>query len=115
MHVYSKLAAAALACLVSGCGTFVNTYWCYPCGGGNGLPEQFRVYGGIRNDVQMLREVKHSDPCTLAIAPLIVLDMPLSLVADTLTLPACLAVQLSKASDGNTDVGPRPQTLVVAE
>jgi len=94
MRACFALAVAALACLLSGCGTFVNTFWFYPCSGGSSnQPEPFRVYGGVQNDVQMLREVKPADPCALAIAPLIVLDMPLSFVADTLTLPLILAAQ----------------------
>ena len=95
----------SLVCLSagSGCGTFGNTF--ITCGGGAGTRPH--IYGGIENDIKMLdsawfpseteeektaatRQVSRG---TLALAGtlLIAVDLPLSLAADTVTLPWIVA------------------------
>jgi uncharacterized protein YceK len=76
------LAAVMVPCL-SGCGTFCNTVWWIPEEGG------MRVYGGVRAELENFQQ-----------APVaFTLDLPLSLVGDTLTLPFVLVNQFGKASE----------------
>jgi uncharacterized protein YceK len=104
--------AAVLACALSGCGTFVN------CTSGR------EIYGGIKQDAQNgashLAEA-FSGPCpSLSQFPdnpssgkqtlirtfcagcgvgMLALDLPVSAVADTLTLPITIPATLMKPSD----------------
>jgi uncharacterized protein YceK len=80
------LLLAALAC--AGCGTTVNL-----------ATRENRVYGGVRNDIDAIEGLFEGAPAAdthldaasmlvvVAVAFLPALDLPLSLVADTLTLP----------------------------
>jgi hypothetical protein len=91
----------SLVCLSAGggCGTFGNTF--IPCGAGAGTRPH--IYGGIENDVEWLksawipseteeektaatRPVSRST-AALVVTLLIAVDLPLSLAADTITLP----------------------------
>src|SRR4051794_25427740 len=79
-----------LATLAGGCGTFVNTLWFTPDEGGK------RAYGGVRADVQYVRQTatepaEHETVLGRAgKATLMALDVPFSLVGDTVLLPVNL-------------------------
>ncbi|WP_414738004.1 YceK/YidQ family lipoprotein [Gemmata algarum] len=79
-----------LLTLASGCGTFCNTVWWIPSEGGQ------RVYGGVRAEAGEVKRLAVSpSPHETAwdrfrVASLLVLDLPLSAVGDTLTLPYVL-------------------------
>src|SRR5262245_48986038 len=83
----SSLPLLALAALSAGCGTATNNVWLTPIEGGQ------RVYGGVQVDCEILRdefrEGRESGPRlrTLLFASL---DLPLSAVGDTLSLPYAL-------------------------
>ena len=81
------LFAAALTCSMSACGTFCNNFWWIQEEDGG------RIYGGVRADYGLARDAILETPGMqgasdrnrmLAFA---VLDMPLSVVGDTLSLP----------------------------
>ena len=86
------------AALCSGCGTLLNTAYFLPCEGGQ------RVYGGVRLDWDAAVENNGNTPA-LAAAVLLA-DLPLSLVGDTLTLPYTLALAIRR--EGQSD-GPGSQ------
>ena len=77
---------AGLPPLAAGCGTVANTVWFTPEEGGK------RVYGGVRADLEGCREFIGSDSGP-PIRPwfdarfLYFLDLPVSAIADTVTLP----------------------------
>jgi uncharacterized protein YceK len=76
------------ATLLSGCGTAANTLWFIPEEGG------MRVYGGVRADWEAAHRSYPPDinlPRYLAIV-----DMPLSAVGDTLTLPFTVPAALCR-------------------
>ena len=78
------LAAALAAALLSGCGTIFNF--------ASGDPE---LYGGVQNDLTFIQKPKETGPGVgsgKAAFLLLPVELTLSLVADTLTLP--LAVYL---------------------
>jgi uncharacterized protein YceK len=80
---------AALTAGLGGCGTAANTLWLAPFEGGQ------RVYGGVRTDMEIVRQSITGEPeskgqsprdrCITAVA--LAVDLPLSAVGDTLTLP----------------------------
>lgn len=84
-------AVATLALLLSGCGTAANTLWWSRDEGG------LRVYGGVRAETEKLRQhvadPERADSRDLLLA----LDLPLSLVGDTLTLPITVPVALTRS------------------
>jgi uncharacterized protein YceK len=81
------LCVLALAALAGGCGTFCNTVLFIPEEGGK------QVYGGVLVDVECVKQLAtepsghESVPKRAGKAALMALDVPLSAVADTLTLP----------------------------
>jgi uncharacterized protein YceK len=79
-------------CLVCGCGTVVNFGLPCACGSPN-APEPYRIYGGVRNDVELLASIKRPNALVVAVTPIVLLDIPVSFVGDTLTLPLVLAFQ----------------------
>jgi uncharacterized protein YceK len=92
---------AALAVLMSGCGTAANTLWFIPEEGGK------RVYGGVQVDANVfqesVRQVSSSEDLptlarALRDATLTAVDLPLSAVADTLTLPITIPASVGKDS-----------------
>ena len=67
---------------LSGCGTAANTVFLNELEGGK------RAYGGVRTDWEILRERGESGKRESVSAPVwAAIDMPFSLVADTITLP----------------------------
>jgi uncharacterized protein YceK len=91
------MVAAGVVCALSGCGT-VNNLACH------GLP-----YGGVRADTNAAAELAAS--CCLcecrypvvdagAAAYLLAIDLPLSAVADTLSLPLTVSWELERARKG---------------
>jgi uncharacterized protein YceK len=83
---------ALAAFVVSGCGTVANLQ--------TGKPD---FYGGVQHDVQLL-ETPRSQPQGIGIrnlgALVLFVDLPLSIVGDTLTLP--LAIYEWHREDGHT-------------
>jgi len=97
----------ALISPLEGCGTVVNL----TIGAGemfSRVPPRTEVYGGILVDAQAVRkgwEWKTPDPQWMRIFSLIwIFDFPLSLVADTLTLPITIPVVLFR--EDNTAPSP---------
>lgn len=85
--------------LLSGCGTAANVVWFHPNEGGQ------RVYGGVRGMTEyVVRESCDPTPKPMdshRIGRLIqaMLDIPLSFVGDTITLPYILWFALSSEGD----------------
>jgi uncharacterized protein YceK len=112
-HNMGKAAAWALltASLVGGCGTMGNLWSC--CSGSGGE----RIYGGVCKDVQLVAEGVaqgfHPDEdgpwFPLAAACLMTLDLPLSAIGDTLTLPLTIPATLDKIISPDP-VAPRPES-----
>lgn len=73
----APLAAALLALLLGGCGTILSLS---PHEGG------LSPYSGVRTDIELIPDVM----------PLLVLDLPLSAVLDTLLLPVSIPLWLSE-------------------
>jgi uncharacterized protein YceK len=111
---------------VAGCGTVINT--CRPCsGGGSSLPEPYRVYGGVRADLELAAEpLKHcweAKDVDLArrfagsalICALCAVDLPLSLVGDTLTLPFTAMLDPSLRATPVDEAALQPRTVYTVE
>ena len=94
------LAAAALSC--TGCGTVVNTLVLCPEEGGQ------RIYGGVRVDLDVANPLKRDsgivrEAGAVPLTPadrvgrlaFLCIDLPLSIIGDTLTLPLILMCQAS--------------------
>ncbi len=90
---------------IIGCGTIINIMH-LGAASSNG---EWIPYGGIKHDIFCLSEGRFaSDPLGFAIArTLCVIDMPLSIIGDTLTLPICL---ISEGNQGNRAGHNSPQT-----
>ena len=100
-----------------GCGTLYNLDFNTCCCGGR--PDSNRIYGGVEAElafaVRNLREITTPDtPISTQIfgvtfvSVLTILDLPLSIVGDTVTLPLTVAVQIqnrarTEAKSANTD------------
>jgi uncharacterized protein YceK len=99
--------AVGIAVWLSGCGTAANTLWLLPMEGG------MSAYGGVKADVEMVRggvaravDADSLDSFADAAYYTVVgaVDLPLSAVGDTLTLPVVLAAALKEADgDGDSD------------
>ena len=83
-------------CAGGGCGTLLNLDYT-PCGHN---PDSYRVYGGVRHDVEFAATALPSNPNNLGnllLAPLGIAvaaaDLPFCLIGDTLTLPIVVAAQ----------------------
>jgi uncharacterized protein YceK len=87
----APLAAALLALLLGGCGTILSLS---PHEGG------LSPYSGVRTDIELIPDVM----------PLLVLDLPLSAVLDTLLLPISIPLWLS-ADDYHDPYQERPGTM----
>ena len=95
-----------LALLASiGCGTLYNLDFNTCCCGGR--PDSHRIYGGVETDlaypVCTFREMRASNqPLVIqvtyvSIASILgLVDLPLSMVADTVTLPLTIAAQIER-------------------
>src|SRR6516162_1675069 len=95
--------AAVLVVWLTGCASAANTLWWTPMEGG------MRVYGGVRADAEVagggVKQMIHPDGASSfldgfrdTLFP--TLDLPLSAVVDTLTLPFTVAAALRK-DDGS--------------
>lgn len=89
--------AARTACIlialvtVSGCGTVGNMFQL------KGFPE-YKVYGGVENDLDAwsdIVEYEHSLSTVWFYRTLIAIDLPLSIIADTVTLPITVPARMS--------------------
>jgi uncharacterized protein YceK len=87
--------ASLLALAANGCGTFCNTLWLSEGEGGG------RIYGGVRVDGELVHGCLEDKDDTsgrralkMAVA---VTDIPLSVVADTLTLPVTILTTVMRA------------------
>src|SRR5687768_16376702 len=94
IHRFARRLSAALLPLLAGCGTVANLVPVPPATG------EMRVYGGVATDLDTARQMSAGAAATddpverclcYANAALAVLDVPLSAVGDTLTLPVTVA------------------------
>jgi uncharacterized protein YceK len=92
------LLLTAIVAAVAGCGTVLN------------LDEEQGVYGGVRTDAAMTGLMAHAltDEChklgrrmTFAIGLAAFADIPLSAIADTLTLPITIPATLTRHAGNN--------------
>lgn len=95
------LAVPLLACLSSGCGTLINMQEHPPdatmqgAWPGDDVPTQ-RIYGGVRYDLAAAGDRASQDPfCPWLVQAL--LDVPFSLVGDTVTLPLTIWATCERA------------------
>jgi uncharacterized protein YceK len=104
--------AAGLAVALVGCGTVANTVWLAPYEGGQ------KIFGGVRVDVAAAKgcfeEASRAEDSadrlksgSKAVA-FGALDLPLSLVADTLTLPYTISATLLRGETTGHDIGSPP-------
>ena len=99
----TALAVAALGMCLGGCGSLLTF-----AGGseGGGPPLVPRPFGGVRLDAEaILRFSELELPITLA-AGLFVLDLPLSLAIDVLTLPVTIPLAACRESPSSDASGP---------
>ena len=83
----------AIVCVGPGCGTLMNQ---------SGIGGRTRPYGGVRNDFLIMAEQP-------AVIPVFAVDLPFSLVGDTLCLPSDLFHNdppVNKTNGGNQAVPP---------
>jgi uncharacterized protein YceK len=100
--------AAVLAGALGGCGSACNTMWWTPEEGG------MRVFGGVRADAQVLADAfspntKAGVGDRLGCATLATIDLPLSAVGDTLTLPVTLPAASNRRPDPGHAERPKKQ------
>jgi uncharacterized protein YceK len=81
----------ALALSLTGCGTVDNL--CLPNPESGKIP--LHVYGGVEADMDFLTEEHpRSETVKAVFTPLTILDLPLSFVGDTVTLPVTLGASM---------------------
>jgi uncharacterized protein YceK len=101
-----------ILCASSGCGTLHNVEFDTCCSGSS--PDSFRVYGGVQADigcaVKTLGEMTSADrPVSVRILygtlvpTLTLLDLPLSAIADTLTLPLVVWRSIERLEPPNSE------------
>jgi len=103
--------AAGMLCALSGCGTMENL-------SGSGGP-----YGGVRDDASIIagclspgENATSNRAADLAVATLLLIDLPLSVIGDTVTLPLSLLFggddskgnSPGNAAQANSRLAPRP-------
>ena len=100
------VALAATIIAMTGCGTVANTIWLSPEEGGQ------RVYGGVRADWESLQDAA-STPAGNRQSGILksALDLPLSTIGDTVTLPFTIPCAILRSQSGRTNRsdGPEPQ------
>ena len=108
-RVWSTALAAAATALLGGCGTVANITLSGPPSTGGSM----KVYGGVRRDMDIVRDCTTNPDhpkdnakaiCFATAVTVAALDLPLSVVADTITLPITIPVAL--VTQGQTDKGP---------
>ncbi|MDC3379364.1 hypothetical protein OAX78_03685 [Planctomycetota bacterium] len=94
MRVRGRGVVASLVALIatSGCGTIADA----SRGNGDFLRPGPSVYGGLITDLYALGLAP-------VLVPILLIDVPLSLAADTLMLPITLAMFLAEEADSNRD------------
>ena len=101
------LCLGLLAFTLTGCGTVLNMgVPTTPLASGE---DRFRIYGGVANDVVLMKLAAADDwksPNLAAAA--VALDMPLSVIADTLTLPLTLSIAVGRALENRHKQTPKP-------
>jgi uncharacterized protein YceK len=86
------------AFVLNGCGTVMNL-----TGGGEPYFHARQPYGGVSTDVGFVTMAVGGDGAgNVAIAALAVVDLPLSAIADTLTLAFVLSDESARVSDGGS-------------
>jgi uncharacterized protein YceK len=86
-RIAAMCVVAAVALNLAGCGTVDNL--CLPSPETGKVP--LHVYGGVEADVDFLNEDHPKSEVVKAVfTPLTVIDLPLSFVGDTLSLPITL-------------------------
>jgi uncharacterized protein YceK len=103
---WSTTLGAAVTVLLGGCGTMANiTLSGSPSGGGS-----MKMYGGVQRDLDIVHDCTTNPDhpkdnaeaiCFAAAATVAAVDLPFSVVADTLTLPITIPVAL--VTQGRTD------------
>jgi len=92
--------AAVIAGSLAGCGTTMNIAAPNPLGGDPHSKPPITVYGGVANDVRHLKHAVSSGGTAAPLfATLAVLDIPLSAIGDTLTLPITGTVTIWRLVD----------------
>ena len=99
--VYAGLAAWVVS--LGGCGTMMNFWW-------DGSFHEPAVYGGTATsagfglqaaeEVAKFDNLDHCADCVVIAGYFLAVDLPLSVVADTLTLPLTVAAALQKLDPG---------------
>jgi len=92
---FGAVLVAALALSPAGCGTVMN----FMEEGTPGLPEsagQKSIYGGVAVDVDLISSSDWFFEKVKALLLAGLIDLPLSLVMDTLTLPVTIPMSLSR-------------------
>jgi len=110
---FLALLTTALAIVLTGCGTALNFH-----DGSNSLwlknDEPRKVYGGVSLDAQcgsslLVEAVTEVEPICLAWgAWILAVDLPLSAVADTLTLPFTIPASIDRSIDDFYLPRPKP-------
>jgi hypothetical protein len=97
----------------TGCGTLYN-HEIGPCP--RCRPDTFRVYGGVRKDVEMVTAGFRAEPGDgprVALFPLaaafLAVDLPLSAAGDTLTLPITIPAALQRRRQQEATGGEPPE------
>ncbi|HEY7422681.1 MAG TPA: YceK/YidQ family lipoprotein [Gemmataceae bacterium] len=101
--------AAALVCVLSGCGTIGNLADLSRTKPFGGVIRDSEASGWLLNEVSGASKKPAAETAGLALAvPLVMVDLPLSLVADTVTLPIAIPVALRRQGqpEPSHDSGP---------
>src|SRR5687767_13818669 len=85
--------AVVLLCCLGGCGTIFNLAG--PIEGGREDFGQMNIYGGVRLDAKAVSEARGAWMTSLTVLAMFI-EMPLSFVLDTVTLPVTIPVTLSR-------------------
>lgn len=89
------LACGLVACALTGCGTVGNLR----------QPREAQVYGGVGIAIEDFRTAREGETVLpWLVWPLRVLDVPLSAIGDTLTLPVTAVAEVNRLSDSEPSV-----------
>jgi uncharacterized protein YceK len=106
-----------VACLTSGCGTFLNQQPPGSMSNIDGERRPYRAYGGVRTDLDfatqslgILIRGEHQYGYAFLVPLFIAADLPFSAVADTLLLPWDLKGEIKWRRDGRPSPKVTPQS-----
>jgi uncharacterized protein YceK len=113
----ARAAVLVLAAFLSGCGTLANL-------SGQGW-ERTRIYGGVLGDVKSAGDWIDNNPIsaqtdilkdvgTVVGVALVGLDVPLSAIGDTVTLPVTIPVTIWKSTRASSSVSQKPPAAPAA-